>query len=41
MYVGEAFLIGVSVGVVSRHDCVNACVQCMHLELVADLYMYM
>ena len=26
MYVGEAFLIdGVSVGVVSRHDCVNAC----------------
>ena len=29
------------VGVVSRRDCVNACVQCMHLELVAYLYMYM
>ena len=28
-------------GVVIRHDCVNACLQCMHLELVADLYMYM
>ena len=28
-------------GVVSRQDCVNTCVQCMHLELVADLYMYM
>ena len=27
-------------GVVSRRDCVNAFVQCMHLELVADLYMY-
>ena len=30
---------GMGVGVVSRHDCVNACVQCMHLELVAELYM--
>ena len=29
------------VGIVSRRDCVNACVQCVHLELVADLYMYM
>ena len=28
-------------GVVSRRDGVNACVQCMHLELVADLNMYM
>ena len=27
-------------GVVSRRDCVNTFVQCMHLELVADLYMY-
>ena len=35
--VGEVWM---GVGVVSRHDCVNACVQCMHLELVADLYMY-
>ena len=26
---------------VSRHVCVNTCVQCMLLELVADLYMYM
>ena len=41
MYVGEAFVSGMGVGVVSRRDCVNACVQCMHLELVADLYMYM
>ena len=30
---------GVGVGVVSMRDCVNACVQCIHLELVADLYM--
>ena len=22
-------------------DCVNACVQCIHLEYVADLYIYM
>ena len=31
------------VGVVSWRDCVNACVQytCMHLKLVADLYLYM
>ena len=28
-------------GVVSRRDCVNTCVQCMHLELIAELYMYM
>ena len=28
-------------GDVSGSDCMNACVQCMHLELVGDLYMYM